>query len=329
MSKILVTGGAGYVGVELVHELCKKGYEVTVYDLFWYCDESVFNEVDVKIIKADIRDLDTFKASCYGIDTVIHLACISNDPSYYLNPEFSKTINFDCFEGLVQSAKEAGVSRFIYASSSSVYGVKEESNVHEGLSLEPLTDYSKYKALCEDILLKYASNDFIVSILRPATVCGLSRRQRLDVVVNILTNHAINTGCIKVFGGKQKRPNIHIKDMVRAYLHLLDMPTDKIQKKIFNVNGQNHTVEKLAEIIGNICEVDQVETVATDDNRSYHISSELIEKELGFKPLYSIEDAVKELAQALKEGKLPNSMDDLKYFNVKFVKTYLENENRN
>jgi nucleoside-diphosphate-sugar epimerase len=182
-----------------------------------------------------------------------------------------------------------------------------------------LTDYSKYKALCEEVLLRYQSPDFTTVIVRPATVCGHSPRQRLDVIVNILTNHAVNMGKIKVFGGEQKRPNIHIQDMVDVYLLLLELPDAKIAGQIYNAGYENHPVRELAEIVRNVVSPDKVElvTVPTDDNRSYHISSDKIARELGFRPQHTIEEAVRDLVQAFAGGRLPNSMTDSRYFNIK------------
>ena len=220
MKNIFITGGAGYVGSVLTPYLLSKNYNVTVFDLFIY-GETLKKHKNLKIIKGDLRDNILMKKSLEGQDQVIHLACISNDPSFELNPKLGKEINLDSFEPLVANSKNAGVKRFVYASSSSVYGIKEEKNVSEDMSLEPLTDYSKFKAKCEKILFKYKSDDFIASVIRPATVCGYSPRQRLDLVVNILSNLAYHKREISVFGGNQLRPNIHIKDMVRAYELLL------------------------------------------------------------------------------------------------------------
>ncbi|MDR3623832.1 MAG: SDR family oxidoreductase [Chlamydiales bacterium] len=324
--KVLVAGGAGYVGSRLVPELLNKGYEVTVFDLYLYGDD-VFshlkNNVKLKEIKADIRDLQRVEKALIGQDAVIHLACISNDPSFELNPELGKSINLDAFEPFVQLAKKAGVRRFVYASSSSVYGVKAESNVTEEMSLEPLTDYSKFKADCEEILLKYKDPSFICTVLRPATVCGYAPRQRLDLVVNILVNLAYNTGRVKVLGGAQMRPNIHVEDMVRAYIHVLEMPEEKVQGEIFNVGYHNHTVMNLgkmaAEIVGKKRSVELV-VESTNDNRSYHVSSDKIAKKLGFMPKYTIEDAMSSLVDAFEKGHLPNSLDDARYYNIKVMK---------
>ena len=221
-------------------------------------------------------------------------------------------------DALEKISIENKVERFIYASSSSVYGIKDEKNVHEEMSLEPLTDYSLYKAKCEEILMKYESDNFTTITIRPATVCGYSKRQRLDVVVNILTNLAYHKREITVFGGKQLRPNIHINDMVRAYLALLEAPNKKIAGKVFNAGYENQTVSELAETVKAVVGEDvKLTTTPTDDNRSYQISSEKIRQELGFVAQHSIREAVEDLAQAFEQGKLPNSLKDERYFNIK------------
>lgn len=318
---VTVTGGAGYVGALLVPELLEKGYKVRVIDLYLY-GKHVFqnyeNHENLTEIVGDIRDKKLLERSLPGTDHLIHLACISNDPSYELNPGLGKSINFDAFHPLVSIAKSLGVQRFIYASSSSVYGIKQEPEVTEDLELEPLTDYSKYKARCEDILLSEADENFTVTVIRPSTVCGYSGRLRLDLTVNILTNHAINNGKITVFGGDQKRPNIHIKDMVGLYLFLLEQPGEKIQKKIYNAGYENYKVSEIADIVnktlgGNI----PVITTPSNDNRSYHVSSEKIRRELGFIARHSIEEAVLDLKHAFDAGMIPNPMDDHVYYNIK------------
>jgi len=321
---ILVTGGAGYVGAVLVPQMLERGYKVKVLDLYLYGRDvlgAVQNHPHLEQIQGDIRDQALLSRALPGCDTVTHLACISNDPSFELNPALGKSINYDAFAPLVEIALACGVRRFIYASSSSVYGVKAVENVDETMSRKPLTDYSKYKALCEDILLRYQSPNFTTVIIRPATVCGYSPRQRLDVIVNILTNHAVNTGKIRILGGEQKRPNIHIQDMVDLYLLLLELPDDKIAGRVFNAGYQNHTVRQLAEIVRNIIGPDHVElvTMPSDDNRSYHISSDKIARELGFRPRHTIENAVRDLAQAFAEGRLPNSMQDSRYYNIRLM----------
>ncbi len=317
--KIFITGGAGYVGAMLVPRLLKEGCDVTVLDLMIYGEEVLPDHPQLKKIKGDIRDVEVLQKSIPGHDAVIHLACISNDPSFELNPDLGKSINLDSFRPLVETSKKVGVKRFIYASSSSVYGIKDEPNVHEEMVLEPLTDYSRFKADCEQILSEYHPDpNFTTVTIRPATVCGYSPRQRLDVVVNILTNLAYHKGKITVFGGDQLRPNIHIEDMVEAYVTLLNAPAEKIAGQIFNAGYENQPVSELAETVKQVIG-DHVAliTTPTDDNRSYHISSEKISRELGFVANHTIQDAVSGLKTAFDEGLLPDSLSDEKYFNIK------------
>lgn len=319
MKKIFITGGAGYVGAVLVPKLLKKGYEVTVLDLMIYGEDVLPKHENLNAVKGDIRDTALLNKLIPGHDAVIHLACISNDPSFELNPDLGKSINLDPFEPLVKIAKDNGVKRFIYASSSSVYGIKGEPNVTEDMKLEPLTDYSIFKAECEKILKKYESNDFTAMTIRPATVCGYSPRLRLDLTVNILTNFAVNKGLIKVFGGDQKRPNIHIQDMTDLYCLLLELPAEKIQGKIFNAGYENFKVKEIAQMVKNVVGEVEIITEHSDDNRSYHISSDLIKKEIGFEPKHTIEDAVRDLKEAFEKGLIVDSFENEKYFNVKLM----------
>ena len=318
---VLVTGGGGYVGAVLIPKLLEHEYAVRVLDLFIY-GEQVFDNVKgnpkLELYKGDIRDQSLLKKILPGCDAVIHLACISNDPSFELDPELGKSINYDAFAPLVDISKESGVKRFIYASSSSVYGIKEEKNVTEDLPLLPLTDYSKYKALCEEVLLQKRSPGFVTLILRPSTVCGDSPRLRLDLTVNILTNHAINNRKITVFGGQQMRPNIHIQDMAQAYIKSLEWSDEAIDGKIFNVGFDNFTVSEIAEKVRKVVGEDiEILTTPSDDNRSYHVSSAKINKELGFVAAHSVEDAIRDLVTSFQAGKIPNSMTDSRYYNIK------------
>lgn len=319
--KIFITGGAGYVGCSLVDQLIEKNYEVTVLDLCLYGDNVFNNKLKVNLIKGDIRDQKLLKKILPDHNAVIHLACISNDPSFELNPLLGKSINLDAFEPLIKISKEAGISRFIYASSSSVYGIKEDMNVTENVKLEPITDYSKFKAQCEEICLKYSSKDFITTIIRPATVCGFSKRQRFDLVVNILTNLGINTGQITVFGGKQLRPNIHINDMIDAYINVLEQDEKKVNSKIYNVGYENQPVIELANLVKkNIEKKVEIILTETNDNRSYHISSDKIKNELGFINKYTIEDAIIGIKSAFKRNEYIDSLKNDIYFNVKMMK---------
>jgi len=319
--KVVITGGAGYVGSVLVPKMLGRGHDVKVIDLYMY-GRDVLDEVKdhrrLIQVAGDIRDRALLERELKGYDSVIHLACISNDPSFELDPELGRSINYDAFIDLVEIAKKKGVKRFVYASSSSVYGVKDQLNVTEELALEPLTDYSRYKAMCEDVLLEQRRPGFVTLILRPATVCGYSRRLRLDLTVNILTNHAVNNGKITVFGGQQMRPNIHIEDMTDLYVKTLEWPDEAIDGEVFNAGYQNHRVIEIAEIIRNVVADDvEIITTATDDHRSYHISSEKIKRQLGFVPVRTIEDAVGDLVVAFGDGKIPEAMTNDRYYNIR------------
>ncbi|HEY6346747.1 MAG TPA: SDR family oxidoreductase [Bryobacteraceae bacterium] len=327
MNRVLVTGGAGYKGCVLVPKLLNAGYEVVVYDRMYFGSQGLPSHGNLRVVHADIRDTPSFADAVRNCHAVIHMACVSNDPSYELDPALSKTINFDCFEPLVLASKKAGVSRFINVSSSSVYGVSDAPEVTEDHPLNPLTDYSKYKGMCESILFEHGSPDFVPVNLRPATVCGYSPRMRFDLTVNILTNFAVNRGAITVFGGSQKRPNIHIDDITELYVKMLEYPDDLIAFKTFNVGYENDTVARLAEIVKKVVECEfphkpaiSIEITPTNDNRSYHVSSRKIAQELGYRPQRTIEDAVRDLCCAFRQGQFADSFTADEYVNVKTMK---------
>jgi nucleoside-diphosphate-sugar epimerase len=328
MKNVMVVGGAGYVGCVLVPKLLDKGYDVTVYDIMFFTDRGLpKGNPKLKVIKGDVRDIGAFEKAVKGMDAIIHLACISNDPSFELNPNLSRSINYESFEPTVIAAKEAGVKRFIFASTSSVYGVSDSPDVTEEHPLVPLTDYNKYKGMCEPLLLKHHDDRFTTVVIRPATVCGYSPRTRMDLSVNILTNNAYNKGVITVFGGKQMRPNIHIEDVTDLYVQLLTTPKELIAKETFNAGFENRTISELAEMVKRVIEKEcpekgqiRVETTPSNDNRSYHVSSAKIAKKLGYKPRRNVEDAVRDLVRAFKAGKLPDSLNDPYYFNIKMMK---------
>lgn len=322
---VLVTGGAGYVGAVLVPKLLEAGYRVKVLDLYLYGEHVLddFHEhPGLEQIQGDLRDRELLQTHLAGCDAVVHLACISNDPSFELDPELGKSINYDAFRPLVEIAKASGVQRFVYASSSSVYGVKQEENVTEDLPLEPLTDYSKFKVLCEQILAEYQSPEFTTVTVRPATVCGYSPRLRLDLTVNILTNHAVNNGRIRVFGGSQYRPNIHIEDITDLYVQLLQLPDDAVAGRVWNAGYENQTVADIAAQVQDVVGAGNVEiaTEPTDDLRSYRISSQRISQDIGFVPKHSIRDAVGDLVEAFHLGLIPDAMVDDRYYNVRVMK---------
>ena len=325
---VFITGGAGYVGSSLIPDLLKKNFRIAVYDTMYFGDNFLpKNHPNLKIIKEDIRDQNKLKTVCEGYDVFIDLACISNDSSFELNEKLSKSINFDAFEPMVVSAKEAGIKRFIYASTSSVYGVSKEKNVTEEHPLVPLTLYNKFKGMCEPLLFKHTSKDFVGVVFRPATVCGYAPRQRLDLTVNILTNFAVNKNEIKVFGGDQLRPNLHIKDYCEAVETLLTSSNNKIENQIFNVGYQNMSINEIASLVKKVVEEEypnresiKIIKTSSSDNRSYHINSDKIKKILGFQAKRTIKMAIKDLCDAFKENKLTNSFEDDFYFNVSRLK---------
>ena len=320
--RVAVTGGAGYVGSALVPLLLEAGYDVTVLDLFLYGDD-VFGTWSgnprLHLVKLDLRNENRLQEALKGSDAVIHLACISNDPSFELDPRLGKSINYDAFAGLLRAIRANGIQRFIYASSSSVYGVKEKPDVREEDSCEPLTDYSKYKLLCEELLKKEGVGSSEWVIIRPATVCGYARRLRLDLTVNILTIHALVNRQITVFGGSQLRPNLNIKDMVGVYRLLLEAPGNLIRGQTFNVGFQNRSVAEIAELVRRQVADPKVAIVTkpTDDLRSYHVNSDRIRRVLGFSPQGTIEDAVQSLCEAYRAGRIPEPMTDRRYYNIK------------
>ena len=324
---VLVTGGAGYVGAVLTPKLLAAGHRVTVLDVYYFGDhvlDAVRGHPKLTQMQGDLRDRPTVDAALAGCDAVIHLACISNDPSFELDPALGRSINYDAFPPLVRLAKRHGVRRFIYASSSSVYGIKEEENVTEDLPLRPLTDYSKYKALCEDVLAAEREPGFTTLIVRPATVCGYSPRLRLDLSVNILTNLAYHQREITVFGGAQRRPNLHIDDMTDLYVSALQWPAEKIDGQIFNAGWQNLSIREIAEMVRREVGDDvRIVTSPTNDLRSYHISSEKIKRQLGWAPRRTVQDAVRDLLAAFQGGKAPGSLTDPIYSNIKTMQRRL------
>lgn len=321
--KICVTGSHGYVGSVLVPALLDAGHDVVGYDAQFFGDH-IGPRRRLRTVKADIRETSSFAHAVLGCDVVLHLACISNDPSFELDEELSRTINYECFEPLVIAAKLAGVKRFIYCSTSSVYGISESPDVTEDHPFVPITLYNRYKGMCEPLLFKHQAPDFTCAVLRPSTVCGYSPRMRLDLSVNILTNLAVNKGTITVFGGDQMRPNIHIRDLCRAYLAMIRAPAEKIAGEAFNVGRQNLSIMDLAKLVQRVVGERYGRAIGIDvkpmaDQRSYQVNSDKIKRVLGFEPMRSVEDAINDVCDAFDMGLLPDPDDD-RYFNVATLK---------
>ncbi|OGH56864.1 MAG: UDP-glucose 4-epimerase [Candidatus Lindowbacteria bacterium RIFCSPLOWO2_12_FULL_62_27] len=320
--RVAITGGAGYVGSALVPYLIDLGHEVTVLDLFLY-GENVFNGLRqpgrLACVKGDIRNPADLAKAFKGAEAVIHLACISNDPSFELDPHLGKSINYDAFAKILAAVRGCGARRFIYASSSSVYGVQDVPNVREDTPCLPLTDYSKFKLLCEQDLQAADLGGCERVVIRPATVCGYAPRMRLDLTVNILSIHALVRKLITVHGGGQLRPNINIRDMIEAYRILLEAPADKVAGQTFNAGYENHSVADIAEMVR--AEVRdpavQIKVEPTVDNRSYHINSDRIANLLGFRARHTIRDAVRSICDAYAGGLMPDPMGDRRYYNIK------------
>lgn len=322
---ITCVGGCGFVGSILVPKLLKIGHNVTVYDSMLFGNYLPWSP-RLRVLHGDIRDTHKLSFELHGMDTIIHLACISNDPSAELDPELTKAVNYTCFELLIHAAKSVGVKRFIFASSSSVYGVSDAPEVTETHPLNPLTDYSRYKQLCEEIVREYQSPTFETVIVRPATVCGYSPRMRFDVIVNILTNLAVNHGKITLFSPTLKRPSIHIEDLCDLYCQLVH--DNRAAGHTFNAGRENHTIAELAGIVQAVVQAEfgkpvHLETAANADNRSYHISSLKAAQVLGFHPYRSVADAVWDICQAFKRGQWEDSFAD-QFFNVKVLKAASE-----
>ncbi len=327
MKKLLITGGSGYVGSRLIKKLLREtDLKVINYDLSLFGDKHLPKNSRFIYYKKDITNPETFRNVLMenDIDTVLHLACISNDPTYELDSELSKKINYDCFEDLVKVSKQSKVKKFIYASTCSVYGISDNPNVTETNELKPITDYNKYKALCEPILQKYLDEDFIGIIIRPATVCGFSEKMRFDLTVNILTNYAYNKGYIRVFGGNQSRPNLHIDDMCDLYKFLVLNDIKKYNGEIFNVGTENLKIIEVAEKVKSVMKKKlnrnniEIRVEESSDIRSYMINSDKIKKTLGFQFKKSVENAIEDLCDAFENGNIINSFSD-EWSNIKVL----------
>ena len=325
-AKVLVTGGAGYIGSHMVLALLDAGYSPLILDNFstghYKNIAHIVDNTNFTFIDGDIRDFNVCQEVTKYVDVVLHQAALGSVPRSIKDPRTTNDVNVSGFLNIMEASRQNGVERFIYASSSSVYGIKEEESVTEDLKAEPITDYSKFKLECENILLNHEGN-FHKTIIRPATVCGYSERQRLDVIVNILTNHAYFNKKIIIHGGEQLRPNIHIDDMSESYIHVIN--NSKISdNEIFNVGDENHSVSKLAEMVKEACPYAELIKEKVIDQRSYKISSEKIYNKIGFKTRKTIKDAIDDLVKAFSEKKLFNSFENEEFYNIKIIKKKLK-----
>ena len=305
--KILVTGGCGYKGHVLVPKLLERGDEVIAFDIQWFGNYLVPHP-NLTVIKGDVRDIESVPLA--GVNCIIHLSSIANDPCGDLNPQLTWEVSALATMQLADKAKRLGIKRFIYASSGSVYGVKEELQVTEELELKPISEYNKTKMVAERVLLSY-QNDMVVQIVRPATVCGYSPRMRLDVSVNLLTMQALSKGKITVFGGDQVRPNIHIDDITDLYLHLIDHPE---VTGVYNAGFENISIMDIAKLVTKYVPV-EIAVTPSNDPRSYRVNSDKL-LATGFKPKKSVEDAVSEIIEKYRSGVLK---DDEHFHNLKWM----------
>jgi nucleoside-diphosphate-sugar epimerase len=328
--QVLITGGFGYAGSRLVPHLLSLGHTVRVLDALLYGDDGLASlksnpdwpqwEPRFSLILGDLRDPEVVRTAVAGMDSVIHLAAISNDPTGEIDETLTRQVNFDAVGLLIAMAKASGVTRFINASSSSVFGIKNDSDVTEVLEPEPLTFYSKYKMLSEWLVVCAAAPDFTTVNIRPATICGVSSRQRFDLTVNKLTADAVRKRVITVHGGEQRRPNVGITDVINLYALLLDAPSAEINGRTFNFGFENHKVIDIAKIIQQeLFDLDvEIRITETTDHRDYHISSEKIVRELGYQPVSSIRQEVVELRRALEGDQFPD-IDEAKHYNMKVM----------
>jgi nucleoside-diphosphate-sugar epimerase len=307
MKRILITGGAGYIGSILTSKLLKLGLEVIVLDTFFYTDIGLSTLRDhslLRVVKGDIRDLSALKTSLRGVNCIIHLAALANDPSAELDPKLTRQINLDSYPALLDEAVAAGVERFINLSSIAVYGINYNDDVTEDDPVNPLTEYARCKALSEAIVKEYNTRKLTTVSLRCGTVCGWSPRMRFDLCTNMLSAYAISNKKLAVWGGDQKRPHIHLADVTDFIIKLVSVSGEKIAGRLFNAAGYNTTVQEIAEIIKDVMngELELTTAPARNDERSYHVNSDRIVDELGFKMTKTIRDAVVEIVSAYENG---------------------------
>lgn len=324
--RVLVTGGAGYVGSSLVPKLLAECCQVTVLDKMIFGELLPEENSNLQVIRGDIRDISLLQKAVRNQNAVIHLAFISNDPEYELESSIGEAINWGAFPSLVTACQNVGVERFIFASSCSVYGDclhNSDTEIDERVAPNPLTDYARLKVACERYLLESNHPGLCRVIVRPATLCGMAPRQRLDLTVNRMVTDAYHKGIIKIHNPARIRPSLHIDDMVRLYLELLKRPCSEVDSQIFNVAFENRTLAQLAqivqEVVGNHV---HIEEVLGNDRRSYKVSSSKLVKSLGFNPHFQVVDAVRTLHNAFSYGSIPDALTSKRYYNLLVQKHY-------
>ena len=305
--RIFVTGACGYKGSVLVPKLLRAGHMVRAFDIMWFGNH-LEPHPNLEVIRGDVRNIA--EVDLTGVDAIIHLSSVANDPCSDLDPKLTWEISCLATMQLADRARRQGVGRFIYASSGSVYGVKEEEQVTEDLELTPISEYNKTKMCAERIILSY-DRDMAVQVVRPATVCGYSPRMRLDVAVNLLTMQALKKGEITVLGGDQTRPNIHIDDITDLYLFLLDHPE---HVGVYNAGFENLTILEIARMIAEEIPAEII-VKPSNDPRSYRVNSDRL-LATGFRPKKSVRDAVSEIIAKVQAGVLH---DEDRHYNLRWM----------
>ncbi len=323
--KLMIIGGSGYVGSSLINKLIKnKKYEILNYDLDIFGSNHLPKN-KISHIKGDVRDIQKIEKILKNFqpNEILHLACISNDPSYLLNKSLSKNVNYTAFKRLIKLLEKSDIEKFLYASTCSVYGVSKKKNITENHPQKPLTEYNKYKGECEKILKDRANNNYSACIIRPSTVCGVSPKMRLDLTVNILTNFAFHKGYVKIFGGEQKRPNLHIEDMTDLYCYLINKKNYlDCNNESFNAGGENLKISSIGRKVKKIVEEFKNEKIdlifeKSSDKRSYHVNADKIKKYFNFKPKRNVSDAIKDLCIFFNNYKRRDTFSNKNFFNVK------------
>lgn len=305
--RVFVTGSCGYKGTVLIPKLLALGHDVVAFDIMWF-GNFLKPHQRLQVVKGDVRNIE--QVDLTGVDAIIHLSSVANDPCGDLDPKLTWEISALATMQLADKAVRKGVKRFVYASSGSVYGVKEELQVTEDLELKPLSEYNKTKMVAERVLLSYADK-IVVQIIRPATVCGYSPRMRLDVSVNMLTMQALSNRKITVFGGKQIRPNIHIDDITDLYFFMLDHPE---HAGVYNAGFENISIMEIAERVAQQVETEIVVT-ESNDPRSYRVNSDKL-LATGFRPKKTVDDAIREIVEKFSSGELKN---EERFYNLKWM----------